>query len=155
MTETETTRRAVMVGAGGAGLAAVLSACSGYGAAPAGNGAATEPAPTGEASPSGGSGAGDSVGGLASTADIPKGGGKIFKAEKIVITQPSDGEFKAFSSICPHMQCPVGSVSGGSIVCHCHNSKFSIADGSVQEGPSKEGLAEKPIKVDGGNIALA
>lgn len=156
MTEMETTRRAIMTGAGGAGLAVVLAACGGS-ATPADGGASTAP-PAGDAAPSGdaaGDPAAKAAGGLAATADIPVGGGKIFKAEKVVVTQPAEGEFKAFDAICTHKQCPVGSVSDGSIICPCHDSRFSITDGSVQSGPAKQGLAEKPIKVDAGTIALA
>ncbi|WP_344056805.1 Rieske (2Fe-2S) protein, partial [Sphaerisporangium rubeum] len=108
----------------------------------------------GDAAPPGAAAAG-AAGGLAATADIPVGGGKVFKAEKVVVTQPAEGEFKAFDAICTHKQCPVGSVSDGSIICPCHNSRFSITDGSVQSGPAEQALAEKPIKVEAGTIALA
>ncbi|MET8158966.1 Rieske (2Fe-2S) protein [Sphaerisporangium sp. NPDC005289] len=158
MTETDTTRRAVMLGASGAGLAVVLTACGGYGtsASTDSGDSSSDPAPAsssdGAASDSGSGGGGNA---LAKTSDIPKGGGKIFKDEKIVITQPADGEFKAFSAICTHQGCPVGSVSGGTINCPCHGSKFKIADGSVADGPASSPLEEKKIKVKGGSITLA
>ncbi len=159
MTDTDTTRRAVMLGASGAGLAVVLTACSGYDAATtAGSGdSSSDPAPASSAGKAGDA-AGDAAAGssgLAKTSDIPKGGGKIFKKEKIVVTQPNDGEFKAFSAICTHQGCPVASISDGTINCPCHGSKFSIADGSVSNGPASEPLAEKQIKVEGGSISLA
>ncbi|MEV7008927.1 Rieske (2Fe-2S) protein [Streptosporangium sp. NPDC051022] len=146
MAET-TTRRAVMLGAGGVGMAALLTACGGN-EQPATGGASTA------AAPETGSGAGGSGAALAKTGDIPEGGGKVFKAEKIVVTQPKAGEFKAFSSVCTHQGCDVGSVSGGTINCPCHGSKFSIADGSVTNGPANKPLAEKTIKVEGDSIAL-
>jgi Rieske Fe-S protein len=156
--ETETTRRAVMLGASGAGLTVVLTACSGYGASTTAesDGSSSDPAPASSSSTSGDDAPADSAGGggLAKTSDIPKGGGKVFKKEKIVVTQPSEGEFKAFSAICTHAGCPVGSVSGGTINCPCHGSKFSITDGSVADGPANEPLKEKQIKVDGDSISL-
>ncbi|WP_405147744.1 Rieske (2Fe-2S) protein [Sphaerisporangium sp. NBC_01403] len=156
MTDTDTTRRAVMLGASGAGLAVVLTACSGYDAATtAGSGdSSSDSAPASSAGDAAGDAAAGSSG-LAKTSDIPKGGGKIFKKEKIVVTQPNDGEFKAFSAVCTHQGCPVASVSDGTINCPCHGSKFSIADGSVSNGPASEPLAEKQIKVEGGSISLA
>ncbi|MDW4908227.1 Rieske (2Fe-2S) protein [Streptomyces sp. ADMS] len=92
---------------------------------------------------------------LAATADIPVGGGTIFKDQQVVVTQPQEGEFKAFTSICTHQQCPVANVTGGTINCTCHGSKFSITDGSVTKRPATQPLAEKKITVTGNSIRLA
>jgi Rieske Fe-S protein len=92
---------------------------------------------------------------LARTSEIPVGGGKIFKDEKVVVTQPKQGEFKAFSTICTHQGCQVTSVSGGTINCPCHGSKFNITDGSVANPPADQPLPEKQVKVSGGSIELA
>ncbi|MFF4033298.1 Rieske (2Fe-2S) protein [Streptomyces sviceus] len=92
---------------------------------------------------------------LAKTSEIPVGGGKIFKDEKVVVTQPKKGEFKAFSDICTHQGCQVSSVSGGTINCPCHGSKFNITDGSVANPPANRPLPEKQIKVSGDSIQLA
>lgn len=153
---TDTTRRAVMLGAGGAGMAAVLTACSGYGD-PAADGASVAAAPASSAPAGSGADSGAAAGAaaLTKTADIPEGGGKVFKDQKVVVTQPAAGQFKAFTSVCPHQGCDVATVSGGTINCPCHGSKFSIEDGSVTDGPAPEPLAEKKITVDGGKIRLA
>ncbi|MBO3748624.1 Rieske (2Fe-2S) protein [Streptosporangiaceae bacterium NEAU-GS5] len=157
---TDTTRRTVMLGAGGAGLAVALSACSGYstGSNTADAPTAESPRPAGEATDNGGgNGTGDSGGGadaLAKTADIPEGGGKVFESEKLVVTQPQAGTFKAFTAVCTHQGCTVASVSNGTINCPCHGSKFNIADGSVANGPATKPLAEKQIKVSGDSISL-
>jgi Rieske Fe-S protein len=92
---------------------------------------------------------------LAKTSEIPVGGGKIFKDEKVVVTQPTKGEFKAFSDICTHQGCQVTSVSGGTINCPCHGSKFHITDGSVANPPADKPLPEKQIRVTGDSIELA
>src|SRR5215469_9367558 len=39
---------------------------------------------------------------LAKTSDIPVGGGVIYANEHVVVTQPSAGTFKCFSSTCTH-----------------------------------------------------
>src|SRR5262249_29791899 len=44
---------------------------------------------------------------LATTAEIPVGGGKILTAQKIVITQPQAGSFDAFTAVCTHLGCIV------------------------------------------------
>ncbi|MFD5413067.1 Rieske (2Fe-2S) protein [Streptomyces nojiriensis] len=93
---------------------------------------------------------------LTKKADVPVGGGKVFKEEKVVVTQPKAGTFKCFTAVCPHQGCLVNKVEDGSIDCPCHNSKFAIADGAVTKGPATKGLAEKKIKVAAdGNISLA
>ncbi|MFI6315898.1 Rieske (2Fe-2S) protein [Nonomuraea sp. NPDC050556] len=149
----ETTRRAVVFGAGGAGLAAVLTACSGYGGQPATE-ATVEDQPQADATTKAPKKKGGGGKKLAATGDIPSGGGKVFEGEKVVVTQPADGQFKCFTAICTHQGCTVASVSGGTINCPCHGSKYNIADGSVANGPATKGLAEKKIKVDGDEIKL-
>ncbi|MFF0163392.1 Rieske (2Fe-2S) protein [Streptomyces sp. NPDC005263] len=129
------TRRTLLIAAGGAGAAALTAGCGG------GEGSSSSNATPGTE--------------LARTADIPVGGGKIFKDEGIVVTQPAQGEFKGFSNICTHAQCPVASVSDGTINCTCHGSKFNITDGSVVHDPATRPLPQKKITVRDGSIRLA
>jgi Rieske Fe-S protein len=152
---TESTRRAVVFGAGGAGLAAVLTACASYGSPTT---AVADPAeePAGdEESSAAPTKKAKAPKALAETSDIPTGGGKIFEGQKLVITQPTEGEFKAFSATCTHAGCTVASISNGVINCPCHGSQFKIEDGSVAKGPAGEPLEEKQIKVTDGKIRLA
>ncbi|MPZ84213.1 MAG: Rieske 2Fe-2S domain-containing protein [Actinophytocola sp.] len=93
--------------------------------------------------------------GLAATGDIPVGGGKVFESEQVVITQPTEGEFKCFSAVCTHQGCTVATVTGGTINCPCHGSTFAIADGSVATGPASSALESRNVKVDGDQISLA
>lgn len=150
------TRRTLLAGAGAVGAAVVLAACGGDDE-PAGSGsdAPTGGAP-GSASPSGAPG-GDqgAANAIVSTADVPVGGGVIFASKGVVVTQPTAGVFKGFSPICTHQRCPVSNVDGGTINCTCHNSKFSIEDGSVKSGPAKQPLPPKEIVVEGDQISLA
>ena len=88
---------------------------------------------------------------LATTSEVPVGGGVILAEQKIVITQPTEGEFKAFTAVCTHQSCIVAEVQE-TINCDCHQSKYSIEDGSVQGGPAPAPLAEVGITVDGDKI---
>ena len=83
------------------------------------------------------------------------GGGAIFADEEVVITQPTEGEFKCFTAICSHQGCLVSSVSDGTINCDCHGSKYSIENGDVEQGPATFPLAEEKITVSGDSISLA
>ncbi|ACY97759.1 MULTISPECIES: Rieske (2Fe-2S) protein [Thermomonospora] len=139
---TGSTRRGILVGAGLLGVAGAVAACGGGDE-------------TSGASGSGGGAQAAAGGVLAQTGDIPVGGGKIFKDREVVVTQPAQGEFKAFSTKCTHRGCPVTSVQNGVIRCECHGSTFSIADGSVQSGPADKPLPAKQIIVEGGGIKLA
>ena len=89
------------------------------------------------------------------TSNIEVGGGAVFADQDVVVTQPTEGTFKAFDATCTHQGCQVGDVSEGTIHCPCHNSRFSIEDGSPQSGPATSPLKEVAITVEGDQIKLA
>jgi Rieske Fe-S protein len=91
---------------------------------------------------------------LTTTDQVPVGSGQIFPEQQVVITQPTEGEFKCFTAVCTHMGCIVSSVSYGSISCECHGSGFSIEDGSAVNPPATQPLAERQILVKGDTITL-
>ena len=152
-----------LAGAGGAGV--LLTACStaavpydaneeGQAPGPA-LAVATDPAASASASSSAASGpAGSGATVLGHTADIPLGGGVIFTAAKVVVTQPAKGVFKAFSAVCSHVGCLCNQVADGTIDCPCHGSKFKITDGAVVAGPASTALPTAPITVKDGKIML-
>ncbi|MEU2337342.1 Rieske (2Fe-2S) protein [Streptomyces sp. NPDC006654] len=154
-------RRTVMAAAGAAGLAAALTAC---GSSDDNSGSTTTNNTGAGATNQNSNGTGGSTGtptaaaggtALAKTSDIPEGGGTIYKDQAVVVTQPTSGAYKAFSTKCPHAGCAVSSVANGEIVCPCHGSKFAIADGSVKHGPATTGLTPAKITVAGDQISLA
>jgi Rieske Fe-S protein len=139
-------RRTVLLGAGSAGAVALLAAC----ASPSGPASG---APQSAASSSSGTVPGGTD--LGPATDIPVGGGKVFPQQETVVTQPTAGQFKAFTAICTHMQCTVGSVANGTINCPCHGSQYSITDGSVVRGPAPLPLAAKTVAVTAGDIHVS
>ena len=140
----------------GAACAAVLAGCSKYNSNNGGIAGSqpAQPASSSAAAPAGsGSGAAAAApAALASTSDVPVGGGKILADKKIVLTQPKSGEFHGFSAVCTHAGCTVGSVSGGTINCPCHGSRFNITTGAVVNGPAASPLPAVSIKVQGTSI---
>jgi nitrite reductase/ring-hydroxylating ferredoxin subunit len=142
-------RRTILRGATVGGLALpLLAACGGGDEGSSGG--------SGDASSSASAGGSDSSGGSSvSAADVPVGGGTILKDQKVVVTQPAKGDFKAFTAVCTHKGCTVAKVEGGLIMCPCHGSKFSIEDGSRKAGPAQAALASKKVTVEGDRISIS
>ncbi|HSK35016.1 MAG TPA: Rieske (2Fe-2S) protein [Propionicimonas sp.] len=134
----DASRRAVMGGLVGLGVGVpLLSAC-------------------GSDDSDGGDGGGGSASGpVGKTSEVPVGSGKIFAGDKVVVTQPTEGEFKAFSAVCTHQGCVVANIKGADINCTCHGSKFSTADGSVVNGPATKPLEELKVTVEGEDLTVS
>lgn len=91
---------------------------------------------------------------LGHSSQIPEGGGVIYSAHQVVVTQPSTGRYKAFSAACTHAGCQCNEVTGGQITCPCHGAAFSIADGSPVAGPAHSPLAVRTVTVQNGEVRL-
>lgn len=131
--QSDTTRRTFLVSVGVAGLTACLGGCANGGTSSASTGA---PAATTVAS-----------------SEIPVGGGRIVDA--FVVTQPTEGTFKAFSHLCSHQKLPVQEVTDAAIVCGRHGSTFSLADGSVVTGPATTPLTPAKVTVSGDSLTIS
>jgi Rieske Fe-S protein len=175
------TRRRLLLGAGLAGLGGALAGCSTaavpYGANEAGVVPQDGPAPSAMAmapsamAPSAGATQAGTmpdgsarakersratVGGrvLGAAREVPVGGGTIFTAARVVVTQPAPGQYRAFSAVCTHVGCVLNQVTGGTIDCPCHGSKFTITTGAVVTGPAPAPLPRKQIRIVDGMIVL-
>lgn len=61
-------------------------------------------------------------------------------------------ELQVFSSICPHLSCPIAFDSNNSeFVCHCHNSFWKPEGGRIS-GPSPRDLDALPSKIENGRL---
>ena len=130
MTAGSIDRRTVLLGSAVVGVGVVLTACGGGGA------------PAAAAGP------------LGPAADVPVGGGVIYARQRVVVTQPTDKVFKAFSAVCPHAGCLVAEVKPTGILCRCHGSLFSVKDGSVLAGPADAPLEAKTVTVSAGVLTV-
>ena len=91
---------------------------------------------------------------LGAASEIPVGGGKIYTAAKVVVTQPSRGQYRGFSAVCTHVGCIMSEVANGTIDCPCHGGQFKITTGAVVAGPPPSPLPKKQIKVVNGMVVL-
>lgn len=153
-------RRGLIRGAAVAGIALPLAAACGPDGGESGSGSRTQSG-AGSLNGSdasggpGGAGEGDAGGTSVAASDVPVGGGTVLAAEKIVVTQPSKGQFKAFSGVCTHQGCIVQTVTDGKITCPCHGSAFSVKDGSVVNGPATQPLEPLSASVEGDQVTVS
>src|SRR5690348_3640698 len=168
------TRRGVLLGVGLAGLGGVLAGCSTaavpYDANEAGippNGPAPAAMPSSGATSSSPAARGGGQSRpparkkakpkgtvLGQASDIPVGGGAIYTAAKVVVTQPASGQYKAFSAVCTHVGCIVNKVTNGTIDCPCHGSEFKITNGAVVTGPAASPPPARQIKIVDDQVVL-
>jgi Rieske Fe-S protein len=85
---------------------------------------------------------------------VPVGGGVIYPSHGVVVTQPTSGAFRCFSSSCTHLGCTVNKVADGLIQCPCHGARFSIDDGSVKAGPAPRPLTVEQFTIKDGVVVL-
>ena len=91
---------------------------------------------------------------LGAASDIPVGGGAIYTAAKVVVTQPASGQYKGFSAVCTHVGCLVNKVTSETIDCPCHGSEFKITNGAVVAGPAPSPLPARQIKIVDDQVIL-
>ncbi|MFC7528864.1 Rieske (2Fe-2S) protein [Actinoplanes sp. GCM10030250] len=150
------TRRVVLLSAGALGAGAVLTACgtdAGTGTNPNGTDFDSNPVPAGSTGAQADSAGGNAGKVLVAASEVAVGSG-VIKGD-LVITQPEEGTFKAFSKVCTHQGCDVTEIKDSSILCKCHNSAFSIKDGAPTAGPAAKPLAETKVSLDGDNVVAA
>ena len=142
-------RRSVLLGMGAIGVAAALAAC--------GDSDDDEPEspPTSPGDDENDNDDDDDDGAaaaLVAASAVPVNGGVVLGDQGVVVTQPSDGQFRGFSSTCTHQGCTVARVDDGLIQCDCHGSRFSIEDGTVANGPATQPLPEVALTLDGDQV---
>ena len=147
----EIERRRVLKGATAIGVGAVavplLAACG------SGGSSGGDPATgTSAAAPASGGAAPNGI--TVAKSKVPVGGGVVDGT--VVVTQPTSGDFKAYSSTCTHQGCTVNQVSDGFIICPCHQSHFAISDGApTADSMAKSPLPAKTVTASGDNVVIS
>jgi nitrite reductase/ring-hydroxylating ferredoxin subunit len=125
-------RRSVLKGAALAGAGLGLAACS-----PTGTPRSAVPT-TPEA--------------LGTASAVPVGGAKLYREQRVVVSCPAQGQYKAFSAVCTHEGCVLTEVHGTVGECPCHGSRFDVMTGQVLQGPASKPLPEVPVRTEGADL---
>ncbi|GAA2509937.1 Rieske (2Fe-2S) protein [Streptomyces gobitricini] len=83
---------------------------------------------------------------------VPVGGAKLYREQRLVVSCPAKGQYKAFSAQCTHAGCVFDKVEGTEGNCPCHGSRFDVTTGKALKGPATAALPEVPVKVTDGKL---
>ncbi|WP_372406827.1 Rieske (2Fe-2S) protein [Streptomyces luteireticuli] len=89
---------------------------------------------------------------LGPASEVPVGGAKLYREERLLVAQPVKGQFKAFSAECTHAGCVLATVDAGVAACGCHGSRFDVKTGKVLQGPAGDPLPAVPVRAKGGRL---
>lgn len=132
----QSTRRTVLKGAALAGAAGLgVAACS----TDSKLGHAETPTPTAPVA-------------LGAPDEIPVGGAKLYREQRLLVHCPAKGEYKAFSAQCTHAGCVLDKIEDNEGNCPCHGSRFDVTTGKALQGPATVPLPEVPVRVENGKL---
>ena len=89
--------------------------------------------------------------------EVPPGTMKLCEVDdETVLVVNLNGEFHATQGICSHeyFELDRGALTGDSVMCTLHMSRFSLVDGEVYDPPAELPLAIYPVVVEGGRVLI-
>jgi Rieske Fe-S protein len=89
--------------------------------------------------------------------EFPVGTAKTVLAHErpVLVIRAADGQLRAFSAICTHLQCVVGwSAERNQIECPCHGGVYS-AEGQNIAGPPPRRLEELVVTLNEGSVIVS
>jgi arsenite oxidase small subunit len=94
---------------------------------------------------------------VAALGEVPVGGVKIFNyptaADPCIMVRTAADSYVAYSQKCTHLSCAVYYAGEHKrLECPCHQGFFSIADGSVIQGPPQRPLPQLRLEQRGGHL---
>ncbi|OIJ89123.1 Rieske (2Fe-2S) protein [Streptomyces colonosanans] len=92
---------------------------------------------------------------LGAEREVPKGGAKLYQDENVVVSRAADGSLKAYSTVCTHGGCPINKLSGTTLICPCHGSRFDATTGKVLQSPATVPLTELSVEVKNGKVVAS
>ncbi|MFH8475618.1 Rieske (2Fe-2S) protein [Streptomyces sp. NPDC018000] len=89
---------------------------------------------------------------LGAAEEVSVGGSKLYRDQRVVVTCPAKGQYKAFSAQCTHGGCLLDKVEDNVGNCPCHGSRFDTTTGKVMRGPATVPLSSVPVRIEGGKL---
>ena len=94
---------------------------------------------------------------VALVSEIPVGGSRLFNYpgpnDPCILIRTAENEFAAYSQKCTHLSCAVYyAKEENRLECPCHQGFFSIADGSVLQGPPQRALPRVALESKDGQL---
>ncbi|HEV2686932.1 MAG TPA: Rieske 2Fe-2S domain-containing protein, partial [Bryobacteraceae bacterium] len=94
---------------------------------------------------------------VAHASEIPVGEVKLFSypnaGDRCILVHSRSGAYTAFSQKCTHLSCAVYySAKNDRLECPCHEGYFSVADGSVLQGPPPRPLPRVKLEKRGDEL---
>jgi 3-phenylpropionate/trans-cinnamate dioxygenase ferredoxin subunit len=89
--------------------------------------------------------------------EVPAGTMKLCEVgDDLVLVVNRDGELHAMQGICSHQyfELDKGFLTGDSVTCALHLSRFSLDDGEPLDPPAVQPLAVYPVVVEGGRVMI-
>ena len=94
---------------------------------------------------------------LCAADEVPPGTMKLCEVEdETVLVVNLAGQFHATQGVCSHQYFELdrGVLTGDSILCTLHMSRFLLIDGEVIDPPAELPLAIYPVAVEGGRVLI-
>jgi nitrite reductase/ring-hydroxylating ferredoxin subunit len=94
---------------------------------------------------------------VAAAGEVPVGGVKVFAyptaSDPCILVRTAADSYVAYSQVCTHLSCAVYySSEHNRLECPCHQGYFSIADGSVLQGPPQRPLPRVALEQRAGQL---
>src|SRR5712692_3949562 len=90
-------------------------------------------------------------------ADLKPNSARVFKfgSQPALLVHAANGEWRAFSAVCTHLNCTVQyKEQGRQIWCACHNGTFDL-NGRVVAGPPPRPLEQYDVHVQGEEVIVS
>ena len=95
---------------------------------------------------------------VGSPSDVVPGRMRAFDVEGTKVNVVNvDGHLYAIDDTCTHAGCSLaaGSLSGTTVTCRCHGSRFDVTSGAVLRGPAERPVRSHVVQVEGQDLLVA